>query len=95
VQKAQSTIDNAAGTNPGACSTPGSSLSGTCAELRTAIDDHDRDATISTVGFACAGVGAAALLTTWLVYPSHAAEGTGPSVQPVVSLGRVGLQGRF
>jgi hypothetical protein len=95
VQTAQSAIDHSAGSNVGACTTPGASLGSTCSDLRTAIDDHDRDATISTVGFACAGVGAAALLTTWLVYPSHAAESTGPSVQPVVSLGRVGLQGRF
>ena len=49
----------------------------------------------SPAGFVAAGVGAAALLTTWLVYPSRPAESSGPSVQPVLALGRVGLQGRF
>jgi hypothetical protein len=95
VQTTQRAIDHAAGSNPGACTTPEAELSRTCADLRTAIDDHDRDRAVSTVGFACAGVGAAALLATWLVYPSQARESTGPLVQPVVSLGRVGVQGRF
>ena len=91
VQAAQNRI----GPNAGACSMPGSSLGSSCVDLRTAIDDHDRDATLSTVGFVAAGVGAAALLTTWLVYPSRHGSSSGPSAQPVVALGRVGLQGRF
>jgi hypothetical protein len=95
VQAAQGRIDQAAQDNTGACSTPGSSLGSACTDLRTAIDDHDRDATLSTVGFVAAGVGAAALLTTWLVYPSRRSDSSGPSAQPVVALGRIGLQGRF
>jgi hypothetical protein len=95
MQAAQSQIDQATAGNAGACSSPNPSLSGTCADLRTAIDEHARDRTVSTVGFACAGVGAAALLTTWLAYPNSGGQTSGPSIQPVVAFGRIGLQGRF
>ena len=94
VEAAQSRIDLAANGDGSACITPGS-LSSTCQDLRTAINDHDRDATVSTVGFVCAGVAAAALFTTWLAYPSPAVDSAGPSVEPVIALGRVGLRGRF
>jgi hypothetical protein len=63
--------------------------------LHTAIDDHDRAARVSMIGFVTAGVGAAALLTTWLAYPSARAESAGVVLQPVAGFGRVGLLGRF
>jgi hypothetical protein len=47
------------------------------------------------IGFVTAGVGTAALLTTWLAYPSAHADSAGVVVQPVVGFGRVGLLGRF
>jgi hypothetical protein len=94
VQGAQSRIDAAAPSNPGACSSPGT-LSQACADLHTAIDDHDRDGTLSTVGFVVGGVGAAALVTTWLVYPHSTSDGARASVQPVVGLGALGVRGRF
>jgi hypothetical protein len=94
-RSAQDHIDSAAQGNSGACNSADPSLSGPCSELRGAIADHDRDVNVSTVGFVCAGVGAAALVTTWLAYPTRAADSAGASVQPVLSLGRVGLQGRF
>ena len=94
VQAAQSRIDAAAPSNPGACSSPGT-LSQTCRDLHTAIDEHDRDGTLSTVGFVASGVGAAALVTTWLVYPSTASDGARASVQPFVGLGALGVRGRF
>jgi hypothetical protein len=94
VQAAQSQIDQTAKGDGGACNTPGP-LSGTCAELRTAIDDHDRDATVSTVGFVCAGVGAAALLTTWLAYPNPRADSARPAVQPIIAFGHIGVRGQF
>jgi hypothetical protein len=94
-RSAQGHIDSVAQGNSGACNSADPSLSGPCSELRGAIADHDRDVTVSTVGFVCAGVGAAALVTTWLAYPTRTADSTGASVQPVLSLGRVGLQGRF
>jgi len=93
IQADQSQIDHAA-QGDGACGSPDSALSATCANLRASIAVHDRDVTGKTVGFVCAGVGAAALLTTWLVYPSHT-QSAGLSVQPVVALGRVGLLGQF
>jgi hypothetical protein len=95
VLSTQNQIDQAAPGNPAACTAPTGSLSGSCANLSHAIDDHDRDGTLSTIGFICAGAGAAALVTTWLAYPSARSSGSGPSVQPVVALGRVGLEGRF
>jgi hypothetical protein len=95
VQTAQSRIDQAQVGDVGPCVAPSSSLSGPCSDLHRAIDDHDRDATLSAVGFVGAGVGAAALLTTWLAYPSRSDQSLGPSVRPVVAFGRIGLQGRF
>jgi hypothetical protein len=94
VQAAQSRIDAAAPDNPGACSAPGM-LSQACADLHSAIDDHDRDGTLSTIGFVAGGVGAAALVTTWLLYPHSASEGGQASLQPVIGLGALGVRGRF
>jgi hypothetical protein len=95
VGTAQARIDQTAPDNTTACSTPAPSLGSSCTDLRTAISDHDRDVTLSTVGFIGAGVGAAALVTTWLVYPHANAETAGPAVEPFVALGGVGLHGRF
>ncbi|HEX3773043.1 MAG TPA: hypothetical protein VHV51_01195 [Polyangiaceae bacterium] len=95
VLSTQAQIDQAAPGNAAACSAPNASLSGSCANLRSAIDDHDRDGTVSAIGFICAGAGAAALVTTWLAYPRVRASGSSPAVEPVVALGRVGLVGRF
>jgi hypothetical protein len=70
-------------------------LSQACADLHSAIDDHDRDGTLSTIGFVAGGVGAAALVTTWLLYPHSASEGGQASLQPVIGLGALGVRGRF
>jgi hypothetical protein len=94
-QAAQAQIDGLPQSNSGACNLADSSAAGPCSELRQAITDHDRDVNVSTVGFVCAGVGAAALVTTWLAYPSRAPGSTGISVQPLIAIGRVGLLGRF
>ena len=90
---AQQAIDAAAPGDETACGRAASSP--VCANLQSAIDDHDRALVLSDVGFVTAGVGAAALLTTWLVYPSTSSDSSGLSVQPVAGLGRVGLVGRF
>jgi len=95
VTSAQSQIDHSASTGSSACAMPSSSVDNLCADLRGAIDEHDRDTTLSTVGFVTAGVGAAALVTTALFYPSGRERKSGVSVQPVLSLGRVGLRGSF
>jgi len=95
VAAAQARIDQVLPGSTSACSSPTASLGSSCADLSTAINDHDRDATWSTIGFVTAGVGATALLTTWLVYRSADAESTSRSVEPVVAFGHIGLRGRF
>jgi hypothetical protein len=95
VRSAQSKIDGSQPTSAGACTTPASSLDSTCADLRTAIGDHDRDSTLSTVGFVCGGVGAAALLATLLLYPSATTDRARQPIAPTVGLGQIGLVGHF
>ena len=95
IDAAQAQIDQVASTGSGACGSPGAELLGACSDLRNAIDDHDRAVVLSSVGFATAGVGAVALLTTWLVYPSPRASASGVSVRPVLALGQLGVAGRF
>lgn len=92
---AQASIDAAAPDNPMACSPPNSETITPCSELDAAFQDHNRASIVSQVGFVTAGVGAVALLTTWLLYPSPHAQASGFSVQPVAGLGRLGLIGRF
>jgi len=41
-----------------------------CATLSSALDDRDRRTDISWAGFAVGGVGAAALIATWLIWKS-------------------------
>jgi len=95
VTSAQNQIDRSSSTDASACTMPNGPLGNACGNLRSAIDDHDRDTTLSSVGFISAGVGAAAFLTTVLVYPSAREPKSGVAVQPVLSLGRVGLRGSF
>ncbi len=95
VTAAQGRIDQVSPANTTACTSPAASLGSSCADLSTAINDHERDATWSTIGFVSAGVGATALLTTLLVYRSVDADKTSRAVQPVVALGNIGLRGRF
>ncbi|MEI9936333.1 MAG: hypothetical protein WDO69_03830 [Pseudomonadota bacterium] len=95
IASAQARIDAAAPGDPMACGSADSELLGACSDLDAALDDHDRAVILSQVGFVTAGVGAAALLTTWLVYPSPRARASGFSVQPVAGFGHLGLSGRF
>ena len=93
---AQARIDNAAPNDVAACGSDDPTLVGACSDLNHALDDHDHASVLATAGFVTAGVGAAALLTTWLVYPNASNErASGFSVQPVAGLGRIGLFGRF
>jgi hypothetical protein len=86
------------GTAPGgsvACDAPDSELLAACSELEAAVDDHGRATLLSQIGFVTAGVGAAALVATWLIYPSPSSRVSGFSMQPVVGFGRLGVSGRF
>jgi hypothetical protein len=95
IDSALARIEAAAPGNPNACDPPNSELLSVCSDLNAAADDHDRAVILSQVGFVTAGVGAAALVTTWLLYPSPSRQKSGVSVQPVASFGRVGVIGRF
>ncbi|HYP98786.1 MAG TPA: hypothetical protein VER96_08935 [Polyangiaceae bacterium] len=95
IDSAQARIDSGAPGNPAACSMPEGEVAYACDDLTTALADHERASNLSTVGFVTAGVGAAALLTTWIFYPSPRARAAGLSMTPVAGLGRVGVVGRF
>jgi hypothetical protein len=96
INAAQARIDAAAPDNPdGACRMPEGELVGACSDFTAALDDHDRAARLSQIGFVTAGIGAAALLTTWLIYPSSPAHASGISLSPLAGLGRIGVIGRF
>jgi len=95
IDSAQAQIDAGAPGDPAACAMPKGEVAYACDDLSSAIADHERASTLSTVGFVTAGVGAAALLTTWLFYPSPRARAAGLSMTPVAGLGRIGVVGRF
>ena len=93
---AQARIEGAAPNDVAACGSDDPTLICACSDLNTALDDHDHASVLSTVGFVTAGVGAAALLTTWLIYPNARQERSSSfSVRPVAGLGRIGLIGSF
>ena len=94
IDSAQARIDSEAPNDERACSSP-ELFAGACSDLQSAIDDHDRASLISSVGFVTAGVGAVALVTTWLAYPDSSHQTSGLQLQPTLGLGRVGLVGRF
>jgi len=93
VATAQRRIDDASGGDGSACSR--AELSGACNDLQAAITDHDHALTLSEVGFVGAGVGAVALVTTWLAYPDSSSLAAGVRIHPVAGLGRIGLVGSF
>jgi hypothetical protein len=93
VASAQRRIDDVAVGDGSACNR--AELSGACSDLHSAITDHDNALTLSEIGFIGAGVGAAALVTTWLAYPDSTSTASGVRVRPVASFGRVGLVGSF
>lgn len=95
IDAAQGRIDSAAQGDPAACSSTDAEILAACSDLGRAIDDHDSAGRLSTIGFVTAGVGAAALLTTVLVYPSSSSASAGLSVRPTLGLGRIGLLGQF
>ena len=91
---AQGRIDAAAPGNTSACSEQTPELLGACTDVRNALGDHERAARLSNIGFIAAGLGVAALATTWFVYPSKAQK-TAVLVRPIASIGRVGIEGHF
>ena len=94
INSALARIEAAAPDDPTSCESPDTAVDG-CSELTTALADHDRAELLSRIGFVTAGVGAAALLTTWLIYPNPRTRASGFTVLPVAGLGRFGVIGRF
>jgi hypothetical protein len=72
IENAQTALDLMPGDNDTACSSD--PVPGPCSDLREAIGDYDSAGTISTVGFIVGGVGAAATLVTYLVWPTASKE---------------------
>ncbi len=93
VAAAQHRIDAAAVNDGSACRRV--ELVGACTDLHSAISDHDDALVLSEVGFISAGVGAAAFITTWLLYPESSSHASSLHVQPVIGLGRIGVLGSF
>jgi hypothetical protein len=92
---AQGRIDVAAHGAGDACAKPGDALALACYDLTRAIDDHERAARFSNLGFLTAGAGVVALATTWLVWPRGPGRESALALEPMLALGRVGVQGRF
>jgi hypothetical protein len=69
IEQAQRAVDASAAGEGSGCQTD--SPPPACAELRSALEDHDRATRFATVGFVTAGVGAAATLLTFVLWPSR------------------------
>jgi tetratricopeptide (TPR) repeat protein len=67
-ENAQATIDHRSGGDVGACE-PAAPLS-ECAQLREALEARQSHGRIAAAGFVGAGVSAAALMATWILWPS-------------------------
>jgi hypothetical protein len=65
-----------------------------CSELRDALDDQKRASRFATIGFVAAGVGAAATLATWVLWPSSR-DRVSASVSPSPGGATLSLAGRF
>ena len=68
VERAQRLVDASTANGTSGCQEQ--SAPPACAELRSALDDHEEAARLATVGFVAAGVGAAATVLTWALWPS-------------------------
>ncbi len=80
--------------NPSACT--GATSSGTCGQLKDAVDAENRDHTLSNVFYGTGAVLAAGAVVTWLLWPKHATASTA-WVFPMLETGGggVGFVGRF
>jgi hypothetical protein len=93
IERAQQDIDAATGGNPAGCSSTDAPAAA-CDELQSALDDHDRTSRFATIGFVTAGVGTAAALLTWTLWPSTAGNTTA-SVAPTSGGATLAVSGRF
>jgi hypothetical protein len=92
VSSAQQAVDRAAENGSSGCTE--ADAPSACAELETALDDHERASRFATIGFVTAGVGAAATLLTWTLWPTDEV-GTTASVAPTRGGATLVVRGRF
>jgi hypothetical protein len=72
------------------CNAPSPEYASPCGELRQAVIDRHDDDVFAVTGWIIAGVGAASLVTTWLVWPSpHAAQNARLQFIPTIGGGVV------
>jgi hypothetical protein len=91
--EAQARIDDESATEDfSGCS--GETPAPSCADLDPASADHDQASRYATIGFVTAGVGAAATLVTWALWPSERASVTA-SVLRNPGGATLSLRGRF
>jgi hypothetical protein len=67
----------------GSCAAPTPNIQRDCATLASSNEDPDHDRTLATGGFVAAGVGAVALVTTWLLWKTDG--GSAVSVSPIAA----------
>lgn len=88
--RAKSAVDPS---NPDGASGCPSANPTACAELDDANDDGKRASRFATVGFVAAGVGAAATVLTWVLWPSSGSVAT--SFEPGTHGAKLSVLGRF
>ena len=91
-ERAQRSVDASAPDDPEtACST---NPPAACAELEDALADRERTARFATIGFVTAGVGAAATVATWALWPSSQGR-VSAGIAPSKGGAMLSLGGRF
>ena len=78
------------------CNQPRDAVADLCTRRTQAVDDRNGATTLRTAGLIVGGVGAAALVTTWFVWPANdATSAARPLVYPVVGGWAVACGGTF
>ncbi len=84
-----------AGNSSSACQNPASdAIRTTCQQLDDLLDERDQARTFALIGFIGAGVGAAATVATYFLWP-EASERAAVGVTPVAGGAMLGVGGRF
>ena len=97
IAAAQKDVDALTGGGSGGCSSPQPAARGPCARLSDAVSSHEDHAKLETLGFVAAGVGAAATVTTFLLWKPEAKRAGALRFVPVGGSDRFGVSafGRF
>lgn len=95
VRDTQGWLDSSGFTSP--CYAGRSSVPADCAKLAGALEDSNRARSLAAAGWVGAGVGAAALVTTWLIWKPTARRQAEAAIMPVFEPYAAGLQivGRY